>query len=164
LIFEHAILHLGGIPSCETVQLFYTFYLQEKRIATVEELTSYHNMMNELNNDPDQFQQKYKHKIPTPNLHCLESKTMSKQLYETQKPVCGICQDEIHIHQTYFELSCSHLFHHQDNQCLENATILNWLKENKTCPLCKQEVIIISESEDDIFPKRNIYDNIMNLE
>jgi hypothetical protein len=67
---------------------------------------------------------------------------MEKELKETKEPCCGICQYDIEVSQKYYELPCGHLFHENGEECLEFATILYWLKDNKFCPMCKQEVIL----------------------
>ena len=126
-------------PSCEMIEKSYLFYLQERRVGTTEEIVRFAQLVEELEDDPDEFHEKYKLKIPTPNLSNLQSKPMTEEIVE---PMCGICQDQIKIQQHYFQLPCSHLYHANNDECLGNSTILCWLKENKVCPICKQEVIL----------------------
>jgi hypothetical protein len=126
-------------PSCDMIEISYLFYLQEKRVGTMEEIIQFSQMMEELEDNPDEFHEKYKLKTPTPNLSQLQSQPMTNEITE---PMCGICQDQIQIEQQYFKLPCSHLFHAKDDECLGNSTILCWLRENKVCPICKQEVLL----------------------
>lgn len=126
-------------PTCEIVEKSYLFYLQERRVGTTEEIIHFAELMDELENDPEEFHEKYKHKTPTQNLSLLQSKTMTNEI---QEPMCGICQDQIQIDQNYFQLPCSHLFHARDDECLGNSTVLCWLRENKVCPICKQEIVL----------------------
>lgn len=142
MIIEYYVLNYGFVPKCHNLYINYLFYIQEKKIATIDELNQFENLMNEIENDPDEFHEKYKHKLPTKNLSNLKPKTMNNDFFEKNEPVCSICQYEIEVNQNFYELPCSHLFHVKNDECLENATILFWLKDNKFCPLCKQEVIL----------------------
>lgn len=45
---------------------------------------------------------------------------------------CSICQDEYADQETLLELKCHHIYH---EECL-----LNWLKTNGVCPICRAEV------------------------
>lgn len=126
-------------PTCDIIESSYLFYLQERRVGTMEEIIQFESLMEEIEHNPDEFHEKYKLKTPTPNLCNLQSKPMSQDIVE---PMCGICQDKIEVNQHYFQLPCLHLFHATDSECLGNSTILCWLRENKVCPICKQEVVL----------------------
>lgn len=126
-------------PSCEMIEKSYLFYLQERRVGTTEEIIHFAQLMDELEEDPEEFHEKYKLKTPTPNLSALQSQSMTNEI---QEPMCGICQDQIEIEQQYYKLPCCHLFHATDNECLGNSTIMCWLRENKVCPICKQEIVL----------------------
>jgi len=128
------------IIKCNDMKLAYLYYIQENRVATPDELIQFENMMYEIENDPDEFHQKYKHKTPTKNISKLNTKIMDLELYTNKQPVCGVCQDEITTEQEYYNLPCDHLFHKNEKDCLDNANILYWLKENNVCPICKKEI------------------------
>jgi hypothetical protein len=55
---------------------------------------------------------------------------------------CTICIGVINQGDQIIKLSCGHIFHRLESECLEDCSILNWFQEHKTCPVCKQEVII----------------------
>jgi hypothetical protein len=128
------------ILKCNDMKLAYLYYIQENRVASPDELIQFENMMHEIENDPEEFHQKYKHKIPTKNISKLDFKIMNEELYNKIQPVCGLCQDDITLKQEYYNLPCQHLFHKNEKDCLDKATIIDWLKENNVCPICKREI------------------------
>lgn len=139
-IIKYYIINYGIIPSCRYMLLCYQYYLQEKRVGTTQEISDYDLLLAEIEMDPESFHQKYKHKIPTQNLSNLNTLVMTQELHKEKDPCCSICQYDIEPNQKYHELPCGHLFHKENNECLEYATIIYWLKDNKICPMCKQEV------------------------
>lgn len=141
-IIKQYILEYGIIPRCKFLLLSYQYYLQEKRVGNIEEITDYEIMLQEIEMDPEEFHNKYKHKLPTQNLSKLVHKIMNIDIIKIKEPCCGICQYDIEESQKYYELPCGHLFHENDQECLECATIIFWLKNNKFCPICKKEVIL----------------------
>ena len=141
-IIKQNILLYGIIPRCHYLLLNYQYYLQEKRVGTLQEINDYEMLLNEIEMDPEEFHNKYKHKLPTKNLSSLKCKIMNEEITKNKEPCCGICQYDIEPLQKYYELPCGHLFHENDKECLECATIVFWLKDNKLCPICKQEVIL----------------------
>lgn len=50
--------------------------------------------------------------------------------------VCSICYYNIKEGEKIVQLPCRHYFH---DQCIEE-----WLRKQKTCPLCKQEIFFVS--------------------
>jgi hypothetical protein len=141
-IIRKYICDYGIVPTCKFLFLSYQYYIQEKKVGSLQEISDYELLLNEIENDPEEFHNKHKLKIPTRNLLKLEYKIMSTELFEKKQPGCGLCQCDIEPSQKYYELPCGHCFHHSDNDCLECATIIFWLKNNKFCPICKQEVIL----------------------
>jgi hypothetical protein len=141
-IIKQSILDYGVLPKCRYIFLSYQYYIQEKRLGNTQEIAEYELLLSEIEMDPEEFHNKYKHKIPTQNLSKLISKTMTKYIFDVKEPCCGVCQSEIEQLQNYYELPCEHMFHEKEEECLENATIINWLKDNKLCPICKKEVIL----------------------
>ena len=141
-IVKQNILDFGIIPKCRYLLLSYQYFLQEKRVGSIQEITDYESLLLELEINPEEFHQKYKYKVPTQNLDKLIPKLMNNELFKIKEPCCGICQYDIEPLQYYYELPCKHLFHQKDENCLNSATILCWLKNNKLCPICKQEVIL----------------------
>jgi len=128
------------ILKCNDIKNAYLYYIQENRVATPDELIQFENMMYEIENDPDEFHQKYKHKTPTKNISKLDFQVMNEELFKDKQPVCGLCQDEIITSQEYYKLPCEHMFHKNEIDCLDSANIIYWLKENNFCPMCKNEI------------------------
>jgi hypothetical protein len=141
-IIKQNIIEYGILPRCRYLLLSYQYYLQEKKLGNLQEISEYEILLNEIEMDPEEFHSKYKHKIPTQNLSKLEYKKMSEELSKEKEPSCGICLSDIEQNQKYYELPCGHLFHENGEECLECATIIFWLRDNKLCPICKQEVIL----------------------
>lgn len=65
------------------------------------------------------------------------------------KKDCVICIEEFQKKDIVVSLPCLHLFH---KQC-----IINWLKKNSSCPLCKYEVVYDKELETDDEKKINLF-------
>ena len=142
-IIKQYMLDYGIVPSCRYLFLSYQYYIQEKKVGNIQEINDYELLLQEIEMDPEEFHQKYKHKTPTQNLSNMKFKIMDNDLFSKKQPCCGICQYDIEPQQKYYELTpCGHLFHENSEQCLECATIVFWLKENKLCPICKQEVLL----------------------
>lgn len=141
-IVKQHIVDYGIVPKCKYLLLSYQYYLQEKRVGNIQEITDYETLLLELETNPEEFHQKYKYKIPTQNLDKLIPKIMDTNLFKIKEPCCGICQYDIEPLQCYYELPCKHVFHENDENCLKSATIISWLKNNKLCPICKQEVVL----------------------
>lgn len=141
-ILKYYILEHGIVPKCNFLLLSYQYYLHEKKVGNVEEIYNYETLLNEIENDPEEFHIKYKHKLPTQNLDKLVPKIMNINIIEKKQPCCGLCHYDIEESQKYYELPCGHLYHENEQQCLESATIIHWLKNNKLCPICKKEVIL----------------------
>lgn len=139
-IIKYYLIEHFSILKCNDIKLAYLYYIQENRVATPDELIYFENMMYEIENDPEEFHQKYKHKTPTQNISKLIFETMDEKLYNDKQPVCGLCQDDITVSQEYYKLPCEHLFHKNEKDCLDSANIIQWLKENNFCPICKKEI------------------------
>jgi hypothetical protein len=110
-IMKYYICEYGILPKCKFLLLSYQYYIQEKRVGNLEEIIEYENLLNQIENDPEDFHNKYKHKIPTKNLSNLNCKIMNNEIFEKKQPCCGMCQYDIDILQKYYELPCGHLFH-----------------------------------------------------
>lgn len=141
LILSKLMVRENRIPVCTYVSINLEFYRQEGRIATYEELSNYINNLYRVETDPEQFHQEEKLRFPTPNLDKLHPVKCCKE------DNCGLCMDEIKKDQECFQLNCGHIFHSDSDSCIGN-TIKKWLSENKSCPLCKREVIIPTENKE----------------
>jgi hypothetical protein len=123
-------------PECYYIQHTVNYYNQEHRYPTLEELSNYIGNINRMMSDPEGYYQETKHITPTPNLGSLLPKKCDKDGSN-----CGLCFDEIKKEEDCYTLPCNHLFHSEKEKCID-ATVLDWLKNNRTCPICKQEVLI----------------------
>jgi hypothetical protein len=121
------------IPSCQEVLLYIEYYNQERRFPTSDEIVEYIQNLENLYRNPEEFHLENKVKICTPNLHLLKSE---KNDHEDN---CGLCFECISHDEECYKLPCGHKFHSESKKCLDD-TIVRWLSENKTCPICKQEV------------------------
>lgn len=121
------------IPGCARVAVYLQYYKQENRLPTDEEISDYINNLNNIENDPEGYHQNNKLKIPTPNLHLLQSEKCCKE------DNCGLCMEEISKNEECYKLPCGHIYHSDQDKCI-SATVKTWLSENKCCPVCKSEV------------------------
>ena len=139
-IIEWSILNIGNYPTCNVINGIKQFTLINKQFPTLEEFGEYIKNIQEFEVDPDKYYQKTKHKLPTANLSKLKKKKYEKNLNIN----CSICHDDILLNQYIVELPCSgkHIYHHDENDCLKNLSIMNWLKSNKFCPVCRDEIKI----------------------
>ena len=127
---------LERTPECYYIQHSINYYNQEQRYPSLEELSNYLGNIHRMMNDPEGYYQDTKHATPTPNLRLLTPKECDKDDCN-----CGLCFDEISKGEQCYILPCNHVFHSDNEKCID-ATIVEWLKNNRTCPICKQEVII----------------------
>lgn len=56
---------------------------------------------------------------------------------------CPICQCEFEFNEIVIELRCRHIYH---EEC-----ILSWLKDENTCPICKESVMAEIKKEELVF-------------
>jgi hypothetical protein len=149
-VIEHYCLLYGKYPSCNTIPYILEFYIIQKRVPTQEELEDlvYRTIQFSLN--PEEYHQRDKEFIPTIGVDKLPifiykdfiEKHSSKDNKLCQN-TCAIGQDDFLEKQSIMKLvPCGHLFHSTNSECLENASIRNWLEKYNYCPLCKQKIKI----------------------
>jgi len=144
-ITKRYILFFGDYPSCGAMSNMLRYQLINKRLPTMEELGEYLKHRRDFQNDPEQYFQDHKHQLPTANLSLLKP-----TIYEDEETkTCGLCYNEIGKGTEILKLPCrgEHVFHTDEKECLEGLTITEWLKSNKVCPMCKDEIIIEDENE-----------------
>merc|ERR1712087_355042 len=65
---------------------------------------------------------------------CIDVKITKKRLKKNKK--CSICCTKFKLHGDATMLApCKHIFH--------DLCILQWLKQNNTCPLCRKELMTV---------------------
>ena len=137
--FEKYIYEYGRKPTCEETELCSQFYVINKTFPSKEEMIEFYRNILEFSHDPEEYYQKDKKHIPVSNLDKIQIK-----IYDEEKEeCCSICQENIIKGQKYIELPCGHMFHGDDKECLEEASIISWMEKEKHCPNCKTEIKLI---------------------
>jgi len=127
---------LERVPECLYIQHAINYQNQEHREPTIEELNEYILNINRMYEDPEAYYHETKQSTPTPNLSSLEQTVCAKDDCN-----CGLCFEDIKKDEVCYVLPCNHVFHSDKEKCID-ATVLDWLKNNRTCPICKQEVVL----------------------
>lgn len=69
----------------------------------------------------------------------IDSIPLEKFSAETSETSCAVCLSDFDEHSMLRRLPCGHSFH--------SACVDKWLKQNKTCPLCVQDVETLSQQK-----------------
>ena len=135
-VIEHWVSHYGYVPNLRDCSLIHQYLVIHDVYPAIDQLTIFTNRISEFFSDPERFFQMDRIMIPTANLESLpQSEHTEGELS------CGICQEDVKIGQMVVELpQCHHRFHAKESECLENASVFNWLRENCVCPMCKTRV------------------------
>ncbi len=127
-------------PSCNYFAYYIEFFIIHNRIPSDDELSSFIERAREFNISPEDFHQKDKLLVPTLNIKNL----LVQQFSDISNPVndcCAICREDFSPQTQTIKLSpCNHLFHSNDSECLQDASIANWLHAYNFCPLCKTKI------------------------
>ncbi len=136
-ILTHYIMNEGFIPHCTNIEHILTYQTINHVLPTLNELQYYLINQIQFNQDPESFYHKDKTHVPTLCINDLPIQIA------TCEESCAICQDSIEVSQEYIILKpCDHHFHHKSENCLGESSIINWLKENNYCPLCKTKITV----------------------
>ena len=133
----HCILLFGD--DCATIKNMYAFYMLEKRLPNTVEFFEFLRLAAAAEYNPESYCADHREITPTQNLDEMTEETLAEDEH------CAVCQDPILCKtQRAFRLpSCGHVFHASEADCLgDGLSILTWLKQHRTCPNCKQEVVI----------------------
>jgi hypothetical protein len=152
-IIEHWCMTYGKYPRCNEIPYILEHYLLNKKIPSHEELEENIYRTIRFNLNPEEYHQNDKEFIPTVGIDKLPilkySDYKNKEIDipgVSNKSVCfqetcAICQEDFSDNQDVMVLiPCNHLFHSTNTECLENASIRNWLEKYNHCPLCKQKI------------------------
>jgi Ring finger domain len=52
---------------------------------------------------------------------------------------CSLCLDPIENESSVYRLPCGHEFH--SHKCMNEKNIIDWIKDNGTCPYCRAQLI-----------------------
>jgi hypothetical protein len=139
-IIEHCVYNFGFVPTCDRIINLIQYKRLEHQYPDLTQLRNYEqNLISSSSQSYNYFQEEKKDK-PVANLECLKSKLMGESLEDI---ICSLCTEKIEYKQNYYKLPpCGHKFHATEKDCLDDASIINWLKKNNTCPTCRGEIKI----------------------
>lgn len=141
-LYKFYILNYKKIPDCITIELSIEYKLLHSRFPSEEELSEILNRRIQFELSPEDYYQEDKISIGTKNL----DKIKIHKYTEEENISCSICQNDIIKDQEYINLEpCGHKFHYNNNDCLDEASIINWLQNNNKCPNCKCNININDE-------------------
>jgi len=133
---KHLLYKYGRKPkNCVEVENLMEYELLNKRFPSEEELIEYTNNRLRFNYDPEEYYKEDKVEKPAKNF----SEAMVKYPIEEIKENCSICFEEIK-NKPYYQISCTHMFHANKEDCLGEASIVDWFKKNDYCPNCKHTI------------------------
>ena len=123
--------------TCRHLLNTHAYTRQENKIPSIYELHAYEDSLHEINTNSDQYCLDHAVSKPLENTTKLEKKVAHKPCF------CSICQEDIELKQTIYELPCGHCFHAHGADCLgDDCTILTWFQDHRTCPSCNIEVVL----------------------
>jgi hypothetical protein len=138
-LYRFYILNYKKIPDCITIELSIEYKLLHSRFPNEEELNEILNRRIQFELSPEDYYQEDKINIGTKNL----DKIKIHKYTEQENISCSICQNDIIKDQQYINLEpCGHKFHYNNSDCLDEASIINWLENNNKCPNCKCNINI----------------------
>ena len=139
IVIDFVLLY-SNYPNCNYYSFYIEFYILHNRIPLDEELEVFLNRVREFEISPEDFHQKDKLFVPTLNIDKL--KNLDFGLVENPvNDCCAICRDEFEEKTQVIKLEpCNHLFHFKNDQCLQDASIFNWIQSYNFCPLCKSKI------------------------
>lgn len=142
-LIQHFLVTFGRMPLCQETEACMIFNNMEHRFPNQDELSATIERITHMVNDPEGLYNKDKKIFPTSNLDYIKSCTM-----EEKETFCTLCQEQIDTgKQCYKLIPCNHVFHADAKDCLGECSIISWLKNNRTCPVCKSEVVIEKPKE-----------------
>ena len=139
IVIDFVLLY-SNYPNCNYFPYYIEFYILHNRIPLDNELEVFLDRIREFFNSPENFHQKDKLLVPTLNTDKLEHLDFGL-IKSPVNDCCAICREEFEEKTQVVKLRpCLHLFHYNNNECLQDASIFNWLHSYNFCPLCKSKV------------------------
>lgn len=115
------------------------YYVISGEMPGNEELQTYLRNVNHIYSDPIDYCNNKRHDVPTPGINNLVP------IKAMECSMCSICQDDIEQGCMVFKLpQCGHIFHSEG--CLENESIMSWLKKTRVCPNCNAEISVLPDA------------------
>ena len=141
-IFDLYVMTHARIPKCNEINFLIEFFIIHKSLPSDEELTEHIRRSIEFSTSPEDFHQRDKEFVPTIGIDKLPTYQYKKNTDSTQdNDCCAICRDDFQENQTIIQLKpCGHLFHSSNDECLEGASIRNWLEKYNHCPQCRTKI------------------------
>ena len=134
----HIWLHMTIPFDCHCLLGVYHYLILEQRCPSDAEFNRFCDHVNRLAADPEQYYTTERVVISTRNLEHLTATTCQQSDKQ-----CGICLMDIALDSPVYSLPpCQHLYHADQQDCLGDKGIKNWLATSVHCPLCQQEVHI----------------------
>ena len=151
---KHIWLNLDCPCECDFVMAVLEYELSSGNLPTNEELQTFLQNRRHISAEPDDYCNNKRHHVPTPGIDNLKAfKVKNKDM------ACSICLCAIAKGLNIYKLpQCGHTFHAEEKDCLENASILTWLKKSRFCPNCNAEISVTACIKDSLSPKRK-HDN-----
>jgi hypothetical protein len=117
----------------------YEFETLHGQLPTRAELQQYVTASMEMKNNPEDYWEKHRMTVPTPNLAELKPEPAPET-----KSHCSLCQGPICTGTPVYKMPCcGQYFHATADECLGDSTVIRWLRTSKKCPVCGQEVNLI---------------------
>ena len=137
-VFDLYIMTHARIPKCNEINFLIEFYIIHKLLPSDDELTEHIRRSIEFSTSPEDFHQRDKQFVPTLGIDKLPT---YKYKIKEDKECCAICREDFQDETTVIELKpCGHLFHSSNDDCLEGASIRNWLEKYNHCPQCRTKI------------------------
>ena len=142
LLLKEYVLEKCDIPKCSDCHILIQYFILHKTLPSESQLSEF--ILRTLNfiQSPEEYHQQDKIRVPTLCIDQLPITTITPSIVE-QDRCCPLCQTDFELDQKIITLlPCNHMFHHTNQDCLENSSIITWLNENNYCPMCKTQVQI----------------------
>jgi hypothetical protein len=138
-IIHHYLSRYGYLPHPNELNNVYEYYVFNGEYPSETDLHEMNQRALAFYLNPELYHQQDKIKVPA-----LHIDKIPRTKNTASGVDCCICQDEIKLDQLTIRLPpCNHVYHVNADDCLGDGSILNWLKENNTCPMCKQKVEVL---------------------
>lgn len=119
---------------CEEISIVYAYYMYAKRLPTIDELEDFTLRMDEMHIDQAAYEEENR-----VTLYVDITGYRQQEDAETGEHKCGLCQSDIEKNKSVYRLPCGHVFHADDDDCLE-GTVQCWFNKNVKCPMCRADI------------------------
>lgn len=139
-LIKHFLINHGRASMCIETRACIEFECFHQRWPNKDELHTTIQRTLEFSNNAEEFHVRDKLYVPTPNLAHLKAEQLTDENADIQ---CFLCLENIETKQYKYVLKpCNHVFHSNTADCLVTCNILTWLTDHRTCPVCRQSVVV----------------------